>query len=935
MKKIHALYAKFGSSLLISSVIILLFGLPLLNIAPPLGSFFQPINGVYEHLDDGEIEEYEEISHSSLNKTTTLVRDEFGTPHIFAETIDDLYFAEGYAMAKDRLFEMDILRRFSSGRLAELIPMLSLPGSEEPLDPQTISKIDAHFRYTGLPKVGENLVEDVMELGKQSVEYRTLQRFADGVNFLIGKMKEDGDLPLSYTLLNTEPEPWTMNDTGYVYALITFAMGLKSKDLDFTSLNQSLNPYIEQAGATYENASFNDLFPDTKGALPYEDPIIPNNNSIFPSDASDPEMGDEFLGNMPYTESQFMNSVNYVRDAQEMLFNVLGLDLNKGTLEASNNWVVHGNRTASGKPIVCNDPHLLIIQPSVFYEVHLVLNGTMEKNSRGMRFNMNVHGVTLPGIPSIVIGFNDQLSWGITNFASDSLVDYYYETLNEDGTQYYYEGEWHNIKTDRQTVEVRRGDDLEITIRNTDHGPIITDSAGLGAVGSILDTSNPDEMELGATEMPISMCWAALKEFPEGKNMFTAIHKMMCARNLSEFREGIDHWSVPAMNINYGDKDNNIAMFIPGLHPVRALEGDVDPDKYTGKFIQPGDGTGQEWVGWIPEDQIPYSINPEQGYLASANHRSIAAEDYNYSVGHDWTPGNYRGRRINDVLEDSWNITKEEMGKLQADVHDVSAESFVPPLLEVLNQNEAQLIGDLAEAHEELMYWNETHPAEMRKELIGPTIFRYYLKALEEATWEDEWTESNSSGHYPSIQYLEWMVREDLDNPWFDDINTLSTVENGSEIMLDAFRKGVIHIADNLGNLTTNRSSWIYGHNFKLLLPSFLQAIDLVTGDSVGHPYDGSEYCVDNAVSFGDFPALVYGGPAWRHIIDFGDPAHPLTVIPPGNSGNMFSSHWDDQRYLFVHNQYKIPCREDDLDEFIPAMIERTVVFKNQNEETR
>src|SRR6056297_1690259 len=172
MKNINKKYAKFGTSMAVSAALIVILALPLFNIAPPLGNFFQPWGGVYQHLDDGEIEEKRTFIHGSLSAETTLIRDEFGTPHIFASNIDDMYFAAGFAMAEDRLFEMDILRRFASGRLAELIPSLSLPGEAQPMDPEMIANIDAHFRYTGLDKVGENLVKDCISKGEDSIEYR-------------------------------------------------------------------------------------------------------------------------------------------------------------------------------------------------------------------------------------------------------------------------------------------------------------------------------------------------------------------------------------------------------------------------------------------------------------------------------------------------------------------------------------------------------------------------------------------------------------------------------------------------------------------------------------------------------------------------------------------------------------------------------------------
>ncbi|MBD3188707.1 hypothetical protein GF325_17905 [Candidatus Bathyarchaeota archaeon] len=885
--------------------LIVLLSMPLFGIIHPLGGLLQPRGGIFDHADDGIHPKHERVRDASLSGEVTVYRDEFGVPHVFAEYLDDMYFAEGYVMALDRLWEMDILRRLASGRLAEVIPAPSVPGLS--LDPQIVAMVDQYFRMYGLADAGQDLIDKVEALGTSSIEYRMATRFIDGINKAIKVMKKTNRIPLEFTLLNYEPARWEKIDVAVVGMLISYMLSLSTVDLTHTMLAETVGSYIESAGGKYDDAGFSALFPETNGSLPYECPIIPDNDTIF-------------KGGTPRHSSrrgEMLSTITMVKQIMDAVAEFMGLPVRDGVVPASNNWVVDGNKTQNGLPILCGDPHLIIMQPAIFYEIHLCCQGPEP---------MNVHGVTFPGLPVILIGFNDKVAWSLTSFGSDASVDYYLETNND--THYFFNGSWIPMNITQETIRVRGAPDITLQVRKTHHGPIISDLGQAGELSSLLGDQSIDlhgiEGDQDTIQENMSMSWITAKN--TDKNVLTCMYKLNIAKNLSMFIEGLSDWATPPQNLAYGDVDGNIAMFLPGLHPVRAKEGDYDPKKYTGSFVQPGNGSGEEWVGFIPYDHVPRSINPNQSYLVSANQRSILAEDYNYSVGRQWTE-NYRGRRINDLVNHTQNITMETMIAFQADIHDLAAERFVPTLLDALSLE--TLSGDYQLAFQEMMEWNGSLFAyEMRKEWISPTIFEYFLRFLEAETWDDEWQAAGASnGSYPSLQYLEYMVRENLTSPWFDDISTGGT-EDGYEIIVRAFKKTIDYISLNIGNLTDTAASWKWGNQHKLMPASLLNAIDLLLlGNDVGIPYDGSGRCPDNAPVFGEFPGIVAGGPSWRQIVDFSDMENPMTVLPMGNSGSMFSTHWDDQLYLFVNNQYKKPCRANNTSNFLAADVESRVTF--------
>ncbi|MFX0102644.1 MAG: penicillin acylase family protein, partial [Candidatus Hodarchaeota archaeon] len=905
--------------------LIVLLSVQLFNIAPPLGDFLQPIGGIYDHLDDGQHPELEIIRDSRLRGDVTVYRDEWGVPHIYADDIFDLGFAEGYCMALDRIFEMDLLRRVVTGRLAEFIPVPEIPGINLP--PQTIAYLDSYFRFYGLHHAAQDFIDKLHQMEADLYpevppEASFVYGFQDGVNMAIEKMKKENRLPIEYSVLSTTPAPWEEMDMAAVSLFAAFMLSMSTGDLDHTALYETLGTFITDNAANYTNCNFSVLFPEVNGSLPYQTPIIPDNNSMFKDGG----------GNLSDLEvkANFLNTTKTLSTTMKMISKLFGFNMDDGAAKASNNWVAAGNKTMNGLPILCSDPHLVLMQPAIFYEVHLVCKTPVE---------MNVHGVAFPGAPVVVIGFNDKIAWGITSHSSDNSVDYYYETLNADGTKYFFNNSWLDLEIHEETIKVRNGDDYNIKIRYTHHGPIITDFIGFdailgelsGSIGGIdlvsIRESQPKQV------IPMSMSWVAEKDSMHERNILSGFLKIMTAENRSDFEDGLKNWTVPPQNLVFACIDGDIGMYLPGLHPIREKGGSLDNNgvPYSGSFIQPGNGSGEEWVDFLNFSNIPKSVNPVQGYLASANQRTINWSDApNITVGRAWSD-NYRGRRINYLLNTINNITIGDMKEFQADIYDIGAERFIPPLLDAL-ANET-LTGDYNASYQELLAWNNSAQAyEMRKELVAPLILDHYLDHLSDATWDDEWEVSGATGlTKPSYQYLEYMIREDQNSPWFDNVLTGGPIENASDIMVSAFNATIDEIKEHRGSLLANRVEWLWGRNHKFMPLSIPNVLELFVGrgESIATPIGGSGRCLQAAhgIGMGGFTQIVAAGASWRHIVDFSNIENPITCLPVGNSGVMFSTHWDDQYWLYVNCQYKTVSRADEAESFMQS-IESTVLFE-------
>jgi penicillin G amidase len=483
-----------------------------------------------------------------LSAPVSIQRDDRGVPHIFASTQEDLYTAQGYVHAQDRLFQMDFNRRMIAGRLSEILGEVSLP-------------LDRWMRTLTMRRVAEFEVSLLNPSGLTALE-----AYARGVNAFI----QHGPLPVEFTLLRYQPEPWQPADTLAWIKMLAWGLCVNwETEILRARLIERLGP---EKAAELEPAYFAHWPTILPGATDF--------SGIGTSALARAAAARPFSGPSPYS----------------------GV--------GSNCWVVHGTRTASGKPLLANDMHLSMGIPAIWYENHLECPTLL------------VTGVTFPGIPGIVSGHNGKVAWGYTNGFAD-VQDLYMEHLRrkpDGGVEAEFKGTWEPVTRLQETIQVKGKPDVQHEVLVTRHGPVINELS-------------PELMG----ETPLALRWTALE--PNG--MIECMGSLFRAQNCQEFHEALRGWHTPSQNTLYADVEGNIGYTLTGAIPVRAEgDGSVPVPGWTGEF---------EWTYYIPFEDLPHQINPPQGYFASANNR-VAGAEYPYNLGRDVISGNRAGR-ISELLE--------------------------------------------------------------------------------------------------------------------------------------------------------------------------------------------------------------------------------------------------------------------------------------------
>ncbi len=538
-----------------------------------------------------------------LQHEVTVERDGWGVPHIRAASVEDLAEAQGYVMAQDRLWQMDLLRRIARGQLSEI------------LGPRALS-IDKEFRTLGFSRAAER---DATLL---NIETRKLmEAYARGVNKFIEQ--HQNNLPGEFSLLNYKPQPWQISDsvvfTGYMYH--TLPPFWESK------LNRA--KVIARAGADRAK----DLFSE-EAAMDHfvvGDPHVPNDGSQrSASDTGDEDDDDEMQPDTVLKAGPgFANDVATPERAPD-LSSALAQSI-QGFLEntesemrqglGSNNWVISGAHTATGKPLLANDTHLELTIPPIWYEIHLTAPG------------WNVKGLTFTGAPMVVIGHNDRIAWGFTNNGAD-VQDLYIESFNPSSPgEYRVKNTWTKAQILDETIRVKGQPDEHLKITVTRHGPVVHREG----------------------DKAYALRWTATE--PGGlANSYNWLGK---ARNWKEFREVMKAVWGPGQNAVYADVAGNIGYIMAARVPVRK--------KGRGELPVPGDTDDYEWTGYIPFDQLPQALNPESGLIVTANARVVGLNYKPYLTDRWEEP--YRTARIYDLLHDRRDLRPEDMLQVQTDIY--------------------------------------------------------------------------------------------------------------------------------------------------------------------------------------------------------------------------------------------------------------------------
>lgn len=568
-----------------------------------------------------------------LKAEVTVQRDASGVPTITADSSDDLFFAEGFVHAQDRFFEMDFRRHVTSGRVAELF------GASQ-------AGTDAFLRTLGWRTTAEAEVEAMDDVTRGYYE-----AYADGVNAYLSS-RSGAELSLEYAVLGLqnpdyEPEPWQPADS--VAWLKAMAWDLRTNVEDETERALLAGQLAEDPEVDVE-ALLGTLYPD----YPFDrNPVIVPTISTVPPLETGAEPAAFTVPEGDGEAQQALTTVEWEETSSVIeAASVLVGDVGEGI--GSNSWVVSGDLTASGMPLLANDPHLGASLPSVWYQVQLKCS-TVDEDCP-----FDVGGFSFSGLPGIVIGHNQRVAWGFTNLTTD-VTDLYVERI--EGDSYWRDGELVPLEESTETIEVAGGDDIELTIRSTVHGPIIsglTDdftgiaddpTPGLTAEGAVPAAPGSD-----AAEYAVSLRWTAL----DPGTTATAIFALSTAQDFEDFRRAASLFDVPAQNLIYADVDGNIGYQTPGRLPIRGA-GD-------GWMPQPGWDSSYDWTGYIPFEELPVSYNPSSGYIVTANN-AIVTDDYEHFLSRDWDQG-YRAARIAHLIERraaAGPLTADDMRDIQMD----------------------------------------------------------------------------------------------------------------------------------------------------------------------------------------------------------------------------------------------------------------------------
>ncbi len=765
-----------------------------------------------------------DLAAGGVDGAVEVIRDTDGVPHIYAGSEHDLFFAQGLVHAQDRFWQMDFWRHIGAGRLSEMF------GNSQVETDLFLRSLD----FTGLAEQELEMLDE----GQRAI----LEAYAEGVNAYV-ESRSPSQVSLEYAILplqasGYEIEPWTPLNT------LTWAK-VMSWDLSWNML-QEIDRAVLSAGLSVERVD--QLYP----AYPEDHPVIVDSEGGATADSLAPTPPEGALVALG-------SAATRARDVWAITgggFAGIG----------SNNWVVGGSHTESGKPVLANDPHLSIQMPSIWYQNGLHCNETSDDCP------YQVVGFSFAGTPGVVLGHNERLAWGVTNQSADTQ-DLFIEKVNpDDPTQYEFEGEWVDMESRAETIVVAGGDDIDYDVMVTRHGPVISDTYfdEPPFLGSDLDL--PDDYV-------VSLAWQTLQP----STLVEAIIGMNRATTHEEFRAALSKWDIAGQNMVYADVDGNIGYQATGELPIRA-SGD-------GSWPVPGWTGEHEWTGTVPFEEMPALFNPPSDYIATANNPVIrpGGEPF-FSVDANY---GYRAVRIEEMLDSNpsgFSVTTAQ--GLQMDGFDGGAPNVIPHLLAIGSEDEA-----VAAMQEVIEPWT-TGPSAFiaAPDSPGCAAYQAVWAHLLRLTFHDEIPEDSWPDGGSRWFTVVGGLLENPDDPFWDDVRT-ETVEDRDAILEQAMIDAHHELTDLLGDDTTSwRWADLHTASFENLTfgQSGIAPIEWLFNRSAPNRVGGSDDIV-NAVGF--HPPDGYGVdwlPSMRMVIDLSDLAASTSVNTTGQSGHAFHTHYAD-----------------------------------------
>lgn len=724
-----------------------------------------------------------EVKVPGLTAPVKVTRDSSGVPHLVAENEHDLFLAQGYIQAQDRLFQMDLSRRQASGRLSEVIGNSTLDS-------------DKYFRTLGLRRAAEASYNEYSTEGKE-----VLDVFAEGVNLYIKELQENGKWPVEMTILGYEPELWSAVDSLTIGKYMAFDLGGNWED-------QAFRQYLLQNFS--EEMAF-DLFPEYPKEAPY----------IIGKDELD-------IG------KSFANAV-------------IPHEYN-----GSNNWVVSGEKTASGKPLLADDPHLGLATPSVWYQMQLEAP------------SVNVSGVIFAGIPGIILGHNEQIAWGVTNVGPD-VQDLYIEKRNPDKqNEFMYNGRWEEATVVKEPIKVKGEKAIDYEVVITRHGPVISEFAEETGKGTVL-----------------ALRWTALDPSAE----LEAILNMNKAKNWEEFETALLKFETPAQNFVFADDSGTIAYKANGKIPIRKNGDSLLP--------VPGWNDEYEWNGFIPFDELPTTVNPAEGFISTANNKVIS-DDYPYHISNQWAQP-YRQMRIQEVLKSSENLTIKDMQNLQMDQLNLQAKEFVPKFMKTIQDSKGVQKEQTKQVIELLDKWDY----EDDKDSAAPLVFNIWMKKIMVVLFEEKIPEEDLALFKGKRLVVDRLLQNGLagkPGPWV-------TKQGGMEELLTKSLDLTIAQIEEVQGSNPDKWNWGEFHQVRFNHPlSSVKPLNYLFNSEGGVAAGGSAVTVQAAGFLED--GTVNHGASWRFVADIADLSKSYHTVGPGQSGHVKSEWYQNQLKDWAEGKY-------------------------------
>ncbi len=771
------------------------------------------------------------IQVAGVNAPITVTRDAYGVPHIDASDQHDLFFAQGYVTAQDRLFQMEFNRRVAAGRLSEIFGASVVP-------------TDEFLRTLGLTRTAQADVDAL-----PSDLHAELDAYTQGVNAYISTHMNS--LPLEFRVLGFTPEPWHDTDSiayGKVVAL----------DLDGSwSIKLARAMVLAQVGPTLTAQ----LFP----GYPADNPTLidATGDTALPlgSEAPAPTPSAStaaLLRNLPANEAADLATLTHATlgPGVAQLQSLLG---RTGGVLGSNDWVIAGSHTTTGMPILANDPHLGIQYPAIWYEI-----GLHDDNPAD---HYNAIGFAFPGVPGIIIGHNDHIAWGVTDGMVDD-TDMYIEHLSADKTEYLHGGVMVPLQTREEVIHVKGGADQHITVRVTNHGPILNDVLG-------------KDFKSAA---PMALQWTALQP----GYTFGGFFMLGAARNWSEFEDALRNISI-SQNFVYADTQGNIGYRLSGWLPIRPqLNGLVPVESANGAF---------DWTGRVPFDAMPHLFNPPTGIILTANNR-ITSPDYPYFITNDWDIG-YRAKRIEQLLMAKPQFSPADVAQVQLDVTSIPAQQIAPLYLSAANGDNS---AGARAAQTLLTGWDGSMPrssaAATFYEVTTTHLLQDFLHPVLNKTSYSQWDQNV----YAIDKFL--IVRNLLDTPQAPFCPSAADC-------VTAVRHAEDEAASDLTKTygTSDPTRWLWGKLHHATFASQLASVpplNLIFPDqTIQRPGDSSTINVGGAGNFADGDYSQDTVPSMREIIDMSNLDNSKYVTTTGESGLPFAPHNFDLLPLWDQGQYQ------------------------------